>query len=287
MSGEVEKIGNMGLLSIAEMKVRYDYFLSFSKDILKKDLDYGIVPGTKKPSLLKPGAEKLRVAFGLSAEMNCIERTIQMDPQWCNVTYKCTVKDHSGRVMSECEGNCNSFEEKYRWIWKDAPAVSDEESAAGVYAGTHRWYNNRYFQEKRPNPEVVGKLNTYMKMAQKRAFVGAILMATGASEFYTQDLEDMETFDAEVVDIQTEPVKEYTEEEKEEIAVWQPEIDKCKTPEELKKLSEDNVDVLNDMPHVQGIIKEAYFRLQRAKPATNADKAKKAAASINSKLNNR
>jgi hypothetical protein len=28
-------------------------------------------------------------------------------------------------------------------------------------------------------------------MAQKRAYVGAILNATGASEFYTQDVEDM------------------------------------------------------------------------------------------------
>ena len=29
-------------------------------------------------------------------------------------------------------------------------------------------------------------------MAQKRAFVGATLLATGASEFFTQDIEDME-----------------------------------------------------------------------------------------------
>lgn len=31
-------------------------------------------------------------------------------------------------------------------------------------------------------------------MAQKRAFVWAILVATGASEFYTQDVEDMDLF---------------------------------------------------------------------------------------------
>ncbi len=31
-----------------------------------------------------------------------------------------------------------------------------------------------------------------MKMSQKRSFVGAIMLATGASEFYTQDVEEME-----------------------------------------------------------------------------------------------
>ena len=36
--------------------------------------------------------------------------------------------------------------------------------------------------------------NTIQKMAQKRAFVWAILIATGASEFYTQDVEDMDVF---------------------------------------------------------------------------------------------
>jgi hypothetical protein len=32
--------------------------------------------------------------------------------------------------------------------------------------------------------------NTLMKMAQKRAFVGATILAVGASDFFTQDLED-------------------------------------------------------------------------------------------------
>lgn len=45
------------------------------------------------------------------------------------------------------------------------------------------------------NPDVIGVDNTLMKMAQKRAFVGATLLATGASEFFTQDTEDMEIND--------------------------------------------------------------------------------------------
>lgn len=42
-----------------------------------------------------------------------------------------------------------------------------------------------------PNENIFDQVNTLMKMAQKRSFVGAILLATGASEFFTQDLEDL------------------------------------------------------------------------------------------------
>ena len=46
-------------------------------------------------------------------------------------------------------------------------------------------------------------------MAQKRAYVGAILNATGASEFFTQDVEDMGIATSEVIE-----VKEVKKEEK-------------------------------------------------------------------------
>jgi hypothetical protein len=41
-----------------------------------------------------------------------------------------------------------------------------------------------------PNPDVADAVNTVQKMAQKRALVAATLIATSASEFFTQDLED-------------------------------------------------------------------------------------------------
>jgi hypothetical protein len=40
------------------------------------------------------------------------------------------------------------------------------------------------------NPEVADLVNTIQKMAQKRALVAATLIATSASEFFTQDVED-------------------------------------------------------------------------------------------------
>ena len=44
-----------------------------------------------------------------------------------------------------------------------------------------------------PNPDAADLFNTIQKMAQKRALVAATLIATGSSEFFTQDLEDLST----------------------------------------------------------------------------------------------
>ena len=44
-----------------------------------------------------------------------------------------------------------------------------------------------------PNPDGADVVNTIQKMAQKRALVAATLIATSASEFFTQDVEDADT----------------------------------------------------------------------------------------------
>jgi hypothetical protein len=44
-----------------------------------------------------------------------------------------------------------------------------------------------------PNPDAADVVNTIQKMAQKRALVAATLIATSASEFFTQDVEDANT----------------------------------------------------------------------------------------------
>lgn len=43
-----------------------------------------------------------------------------------------------------------------------------------------------------PNEDIASQVNTVQKMAQKRAFVAVTLIGVNASEFFTQDIEDME-----------------------------------------------------------------------------------------------
>src|SRR5918911_3676390 len=64
----------MPALSIDLAVERYEAINQFVGRILKKDIDYGTIPGTEKLTLLKPGAEKLTTFFGLSTRFQLLER---------------------------------------------------------------------------------------------------------------------------------------------------------------------------------------------------------------------
>lgn len=146
----------------------------FVNSQLVKNTDYGVIPGTPRPSLFKPGAEKLRGLFGLNVTVDCTGSIINDEKNFAMFTYKAKVF-RGDNLIAECEGSTNSQEKKYK------------ERKAWVYSEEER--------KKVPVTEVTpiyDILNTLQKMAQKRAFVGAIIFATGASDFFTQDIDDPE-----------------------------------------------------------------------------------------------
>ena len=120
--------------------------------------------------------------------------------------------------------------------------------------------NEWQWMERVENPDVIGLQNTIQKMAQKRAIVGAVLLATGASEFFTQDVEDMNFIDVEgtIID-QTVIVPEATIDEK--VANMQGNK-KAPKKEEVKPLTDfpqETMDAINaaaDMPALQKIYNE-------------------------------
>ncbi len=183
----------------------YNNFVQFSKEILKKDIDYGIIKGvSKKPSLFKPGAEKLKFVYGLGAEFEVVEKNEDASRYFIDYTYKCTIKSKEGQILAQCEGNVNSYETKYRYLWKARPKPADDvmEEMKNEGTGRFRKANERWqWQERQQNKDIFSLKNTIIKMAQKRAFVGAMLLATGASEFFTQDLEDMNIIDIDYSDV--------------------------------------------------------------------------------------
>ena len=239
---------NMQMMSTTNMHTWYDQFVQFSKEIMKKGLDYGEIPGVNKPSLFKPGAEKLRVVYGLSVKVDQTDSTVDIQAGYVDYTYKATVLGKNGQILAECEGNCNSYETKFRYLWikeQDLPenidksklkkrsrggkarefqfAINKGETTGQYGKPKEHWekwkaaiesgqavevkvksksgrdlvayeMGEEQVEYRIDNPDVIGLKNTIMKMAQKRAFVGAVLIATGASEFYTQDVEDMEQF---------------------------------------------------------------------------------------------
>lgn len=181
------------MLPLEEIKKWYNAMTDFGKNILKKNIDYGMISGIEKPALLKPGAEKIKKAFGLQIEkMDCVKEIFDSEKNYIDYTYKCIITAKSGLRLGICDGNANSREEKYRYIFKPSEKVPERKELEKMKAeGKGKWKkctDKWVWFERAENPDILALKNSIQKVAQKRAFVGAILMAAGASEFFTQDI---------------------------------------------------------------------------------------------------
>ncbi len=196
-------------------KNRYAQFVEFSKEIMKDKLDYWIIPGVSKPSLFKPWAEKLRLVYGLQVFIEKTGETLDIDRDFYDVNYMATVKDKNGLVLGMCEWSCNTMEDRYNFSsWKDVSKPMKDwkqddleiERLKAEGLGKRKRGNSGWIWQQREQVKSwkLTHKNTIQKMAQKRAYVGAILNATWASEFYTQDVEDMNIGCAEVIEVKEE-----------------------------------------------------------------------------------
>lgn len=164
------------------------------RSVMKEDTHFGVIPGTNKPSLYKPGAEKIGLMFQLSAQFE-----FAADWDGDHVTYTATCKivhTPSGNVVGEGIGVCSSKESRYKYRQEVVGEVPKEywdtrnpELLQGCETGKRKgqWVLLRRVT----NPDLADTWNTIAKMAKKRAHVDAIITTTAASDLFTQDLEDM------------------------------------------------------------------------------------------------
>jgi hypothetical protein len=150
-------IDNVNLQQVSATMQKIAQFQAVVQKTLKKDHDYGVIPGTgSKPTLLKPGAEKILMLMGLTSEYEVIEKVQDYDRGFFAFTVKCTLSKGDVKV-TEGVGHANTREKRY---------VSGRQQDAYTLA------------------------NTVLKMAKKRAQVDAVLTVASLSEIFTQDLED-------------------------------------------------------------------------------------------------
>lgn len=164
---------------------------------LQEGLDYGVIPGTgDKPTLLKPGAEKITKllnCFDSYEEMDSVERWEDKDA-FFQYKIKCTLSDiTTGLAISSGIGSCNSKESKYRYRWVPAwdltpaqEAVKDEVLCQKRGKGERKYLFYRF-----ENDDPFSQVNTVMKQAAKRALIAAALSAGRLSNIFSQDLEDV------------------------------------------------------------------------------------------------
>lgn len=142
---------------------------------LKRDVDFGVIPKTKKPSLFKSGAENICMAYGLMQRYS-IESKIERleDPVLFYYLIKCEL------VKISFEGKEYVFSVGYG-------SANTTEKRNG--------FNGPY-----------DSANNTVKMAQKRALVSAALAVSGLSTMFTQDMENEEFMKGynEILDTQDE-----------------------------------------------------------------------------------
>jgi hypothetical protein len=176
------------------------------------DVDYGVIPGTgSKPTLLKPGAEKLSVLFQLDVQI--VNEKIWGPDDHLTVIARATAFDApTGTRLGYGEGLCTTREKKYGKRRQDRacpqcgkdtikkskfpPRGAPEGTEAGWYCygklggcGADPKITSQPLGEVE-NPDIPDTWNTVIKMAEKRARVNVVLAVTGASALFTQDVED-------------------------------------------------------------------------------------------------
>lgn len=213
----VNQAAIMPVMDIQQAVMRRQAIIDFTRAVMKPAIDYGRIPGTAKDTLLKPGAEKLTTLFGLSPRFEIVEKELDWTGDRHNgeaffyFQYRCSLW-RGDLLAGEGLGSCNSWEKKYRW--RNASLSCPECGAESVIKGKAQYGGGWLCWGKKggcgfkfpdnderitkqetgqvPNENPADLVNTLDKMAQKRALVAATLIAVNASEFFTQDVEDMD-----------------------------------------------------------------------------------------------
>lgn len=228
---DLQKYKESGVFDLEEVKHQKKLINEVFKEIMKKDIHFGVIPGTQKPTLYKPGAEVVNFMFRLSASYECEYR--DLDNGHREVIATCTLTHiPTGQIWGQAEASCTTMEGKYRFrtgdkILTDRPVPQaywtdrDQKLIGGKGFGTMKNPDTGKWMiaeagEKCEHDNPADYHNTVLKMAQKRATTSAVIGATAASDIFTVDIEDMpevipgaenlkQNADPEVVDVTPEP----------------------------------------------------------------------------------
>lgn len=177
-------------LTAAQVKGQVQLVQQVMQAVMKEGVHFGTIPGTDKPSLLKPGAEVLMTTFRIAVDPQIEDLSTADEIRYrvrCVGTHQT-----SGTVMGAGIGECSSSEEKYKWKRTNKREFeATPEDRRRIKFGYDRGKRQEYeIQQVRTEPADVA--NTILKMAKKRALVDFTLTALAASDCFNQDLEDMD-----------------------------------------------------------------------------------------------
>lgn len=174
-------------LTANEVRANVNLIQEVIAGIMKKDVHYGVIPGTQKPALYKPGSEVILATFRISVEPVVTDLST---PGVARFRVEVRGVSASGQYLGSGIGEASSEEEKYAW----RAAVCDQEyDAAAFDQRREKWKKSRdgayCVKQVKTNPADIA--NTVLKMAKKRAQIDMTLTVTAASDCFEQDIEDL------------------------------------------------------------------------------------------------
>jgi hypothetical protein len=193
MSGDSSEMA----MRLANMKSKLSLVKDFFQSIMEKDLDYGTIDGTDKPTLYKPGAEKLCELYGYAPIVKTKNETRDTKTGYylAEVTMQ-IIHRGTGMIIAEGVGEASSFESKYRYRWNydnELPNGIDKDSLMSK-TFVSRKNGKEYTRYRMENPDMIDQWNTVLKMAKKRALVDATLSATRTSGIFSQSESEMDAW---------------------------------------------------------------------------------------------
>ena len=191
---------------------------------MQEDTDYGVIPGTKNKTLLKPGAEKLTSLFRCVPQFVIEEKIENWETGLFFYRFSCHIVTlDGGNAVAEGVGSCSSYESRYRW--RNADRACPECGKAAIKRSKfpprnapHEppgWYcfdkaggcgaNFPHDADvivsqvtgRVQNPDLADCANTVLKIAKKRSHVDASIALARCSDIFTQDMEDFQTHEVE------------------------------------------------------------------------------------------
>ena len=173
-----------GRMAVADIISHVTLVQEVMRAVMKQDVHYGTIPGTPKPTLYKPGAEVLCMAFRIADSYDVEDLSIDGVVRYrvtCTGTHQM-----NGVVLGAGMGEASSGEEKYKW----RKAYDAEFNATPENLRRKKFGKGYETMQVRTEPADLA--NTILKMANKRAKMAMVLNVTAASDCFSQDLEDMD-----------------------------------------------------------------------------------------------
>ena len=148
--------------ALSDADVSWSTLLDWLRSNLVPEVDYGIVPGSDRPSLLQPGAEKIAGRLGWRKETPDSERWVEASMTGIDVpeiTQRVYLFNAAGQKVGE---------------------------GMGAFPVTVKRFNRKTGEE-----FDVRDLNKAIQMSMKRAFVAAVKSTAGLSAIFTMDMSNM------------------------------------------------------------------------------------------------